>query len=362
MTRTTANHCFLIIVLVLVGDANGQTYEVKEEAEQITITTPQLQAAIRKKGYVSGVAGGSFVDRKTGARDLGFGLDIADWIMESGSDRDYRHKLDDELIYRFNNLYHGDTPKRSIEGPQICTQARKLPIEVIRGDDFVAVRTHFTYRTAAPGREPGSKWTQTIVFPVGQRYFISSDRVETVNRSDSMFLRIDMPGHIKHDGGDNFSEIYLSYLPYTNGPTQLAGNRLPSRWFVEDFPPDQQFNYRRDRLKKADRPLPERFIRAYRIRNRDSGQQGPWLAGMTLAPEVVHEAWCHQRGYVCMIEEIGGRPVEPGDSFGGAFIVGYFDSIDEMHEVYDAHRGATSLQVTEKGWELRREEAAGLAP
>src|SRR5438874_2784089 len=39
-----------------------------------------------------------------------------------------------------------------------------------------------------------------------------------------------------------------------------------------------------------------------------TGNDGPWLAGMTLDPGVVSEAWCHQRGYVCLIEEFGGRP------------------------------------------------------
>ena len=73
---------------------------------------------------------------------------------------------------------------------------------------------------------------------------------------------------------------------------------------------------------------------------------------MTLDPSVVHEAWCHQRGYVCMIEEFGGRPIKPGESFSAAFIVGYFDSIDEMHAVYDAHKGFTGLEVSEKRWEL----------
>ncbi|MFN0167505.1 MAG: hypothetical protein ACKV22_13825, partial [Bryobacteraceae bacterium] len=53
-----------------------------EDADRITIATPHLEAAIRKKGYVSGVAAQSFVDRRTGFRDAGFGLDIVDWIME----------------------------------------------------------------------------------------------------------------------------------------------------------------------------------------------------------------------------------------------------------------------------------------
>ena len=74
---------------------------------------------------------------------------------------------------------------------------------------------------------------------------------------------------------------------------------------------------------------------------------------MTLAPEVVHEGWCHQRGYVCMIEEYGGRPIKAGESFSAAFIVGFFDSIEEMHAVYDQHKGHTCLEVTKAGWTLK---------
>ncbi|MFG0336254.1 MAG: hypothetical protein ACF8TS_23085 [Maioricimonas sp. JB049] len=309
---------------------------VTETDERVLIETSALKAQVNKRGYVSGVYRQTFVDKATGFRDAGFGLDIADWIMEPGSDEAYRDRLDDELVYRFGNLYHGDRPKRSIEGPQICTQAKEMDPHVVRGKDFVAVRQQFRYRTAAPGRKTGSLWTQWIVFPQGKRYFISMDRIDAVNDSDAMFLRVDMPGHIRHSSGDTFETIYLSYH-----------GEIPSSEFREDFAPDARLNYRRD-----SNPVPERFIRACRLRDPETGRRGPWLAGMTLEPDVVHEAWCHQRGYVCMIEEFGGRPVKAGESFSAAFIVGYFDSIDEMHRVYDEYRGATGLQVTEDGWVL----------
>ncbi len=118
--------------------------------------------------------------------------------------------------------------------------------------------------------------------------------------------------------------------------------------FIAKPVPVQRFNYRRDTAKK----LPERIIRAVQLRDPKTGKLGPWLAGMTLEPSMVHEAWCHQRGYVCMIEEIGGRPIKAGQSFGAAFIVGYFDSIEEMNQVYDQYKGHTRLVVTEKGWQL----------
>jgi hypothetical protein len=164
------------------------------------------------------------------------------------------------------------------------------------------------------------------------------DRVDAVNDSEAMFLRIDMPGHIRHNAGDTFTEVYLSY----------EGD-IPSSQFLEDFAPDARFNYRRDEDE-----VPERFIRAYHLRNPETGETGPWLAGMTLDPGVVYEAWCHQRGYVCMIEEFGGRPIHAGDLFSAAFIVGFFDSKEEMHAVYDAHRGYDGLEVTLDGWKLTR--------
>ena len=78
------------------------------------------------------------------------------------------------------------------------------------------------------------------------------------------------------------------------------------------------------------------------------------MAGMTLDPASVYEAWCHQRGYVCFIEEIGGIPIKPGESFGTAFIVGFFDSIPEMEKLYDRYRGYNSLQVSQEGWRLAK--------
>src|SRR4051812_27166498 len=65
-----------------VEHSSGLT--VIESAEEIQISGEVRDAAIRKRGYVSGVRGGSLLDRKTGARDLGYGLDIVDWIMEPG--------------------------------------------------------------------------------------------------------------------------------------------------------------------------------------------------------------------------------------------------------------------------------------
>lgn len=332
----------LFAVLLPLLAAPAFAADVAENDEEIKIVTPTLEAVVRKKGYVTGIAAQSFVDKKTGFREAGFGLDIVDWIMEPGSDEKYRDQLPKEMVYQFGNSYHGQTPKRSIEGPQICTQAKELSPRVIKGKDFVAIEQSYQYKTAAPGKKTGSKWTQRIVFPEGKRYFVSSDRIDAVNDSPAMFLRIDMPGHIKHKQGDSFSEVFLSYH-----------GRIPAKEFLTDFAPDEKFNYRRDRAECAGK-LPERMIRAYRLRDPQTGKEGPWLAGMTLEPGIVSEAWCHQRGYVCMIEEFGERPIKAGESFSAAFIVGFFDSIDEMQEVYDAHKGHSGLEVSETGWKLTK--------
>ncbi len=337
MIRTLCAFLTLLFACVLTS-AQEQTFQVAEDAGRIRIVGSALEASIRKKGYVTGVEAQSLLDKKTGFRDLGFGLDIVDWLMEPGSDEAYRDRLPGDLPYHFNNLVHGKRPKRSIEGPQICTRAGQVAPRVSAGKDFVAIKQDYTYHLAAPGKKTGSRWEQTLLFPAGQRYFLSCDKVTTVNASDSLFLRLDMPGHIKHKGGDTFSEVYLSYH-----------GTIPAREFLRDFAPDDKFLYRRE----ADK-IPRRFFRAYHLRDPKTGKDGPWLAGMTLDPSVVLEAWCHQRGYVCMIEEFGGRPIKAGESFSAAFLVGFFDSIEEMERVYDRYAGNNLLEADEHGWKLSR--------
>lgn len=332
-------------LFVVLSVTRADDVQVMEDDTGIKISTPQIEAVIRKKSSpglttyaVTGVAATSFLDKKTGFREVGFGLDIVDWLMEPGSDEAYRENLDKELVYKFNNAYHGKIAKRSIEGPQICTRVKALTPKVIRGKDFIAVMMEHRYSIAAPGKKACSLWQQTIVFPEGKRYFLSYDKITTVNASDGLFLRIDMPGHIRHKQGDTFSEVFLSYH-----------GKIPSSEFLQDFAPDEKFNYRRGK-----NPLPKQFIRAYHLRDAKTEQAGPWLAGMTLQPDVVYEAWCHQRGYVCLIEEIGGKPIKASDSFGAAFVVGFFDSVEEMQEVYDRYAGHNGLEVSPEGWRLTK--------
>ena len=298
---------------------------VRETEEAIEIDTGALLARVRKKGYVSGVEAG-MLDRRTGARSLGFGLHVMDFLMGPGW-RDDGYSRDAKL--------HGDLPKHYEEGPQICTQAAELPAAVIKGPGFVAVKLAFTFTEGYEGREAGSRWEQTLVFPAGARYFLSAEEIVCAHAVPGLFYRIDMPGHLRHQGGDTFSEIFLSY----RGAVAAAE-------FDGDFGPDEKFLYRRG----AEQP-PERFIRAYRTKLPD-GAPGPWLAGMTLDPALVAEAWCHQRGYVCFIQELWGRDVAAGEKIGAAYIVGFFDSIADMEAAYDGCRGARAIAVSEAGYRV----------
>ncbi len=292
--------------------------------DRIAIDAPEYSAAIRTRGYVSGVAEGSFLDRKTGARDLGFGLDIADFLLEP-ADPDAPIPPG-QYDFGKDNPVHGNLAKRYVEGPQICTQAKRLEPTVIEGDGFVAVRQSFSWNVAyAPRDHAGSTWEQLLIFPAEGRFFLASDRVTVANASPALFLRVDLPGHIKHRRGAGFEHLYLSY----NDPPVI-----PSTEFADDFPPDARFLYRRGKD-----PKPERFIRAYQTDLGPEKGDGPWLAGMTLNPDDVYQAWCHQRGYVCLIEEIGGRAVKPGDSFGAAYLIGWFDDRAAMEAAYDRFRG-----------------------
>jgi hypothetical protein len=317
-----------VMLLHTVASAAQNLIRVEETDDAVRVETDALRASVPKKGYVSGIGAGSFVDKKTGARDLGFGLHVWDFLMAPGW-RDDGYERDPKL--------HGNLPKHYVEGPQICTQAKELPAEVIRGDGFVAVRLRFTFTKPGEGLKAGSKWEQVIVFRPGVRYVLSAERVASVNTADDLFYRIDMPGHIRHDNGaDVFEQVYLSYLD----------KPIPASAFAQNFGPDEKFLYQR----KEGRPVPPRMIRAYQVKL--NGRPGPWLAGMTLEPSEVCEAWCHQRGYVSFIEELHRRPVKAGESFGAAYVVGWFDNIGQMEAAYDEYKGKTKIVLERNSFRL----------
>jgi hypothetical protein len=339
---------------------------VTEDDHGIKIETGRLEAVIPKKNpkqWMTGIEKQSFLDKTTGFCEIGDGLMVIDWLMEAGSDEAWSEKViapDGNGVGRYTwytnetdpgrrsyaLMAHGSSHrKRVVEGPQLCHRMQPVQPEVLRGNDFVAVTTTYKYEYAAPGRKPGSRWTQRIVFPKGERFFVLMDKIDSVNDSPEMFLRNDTPGCVRHVMGDTFSEIYLSYL---SGP---RGVRIPSSEFFTPFPPDLKYGYRRDTHK-----TPEHFIRAYHLRDKTTGKDGPWLAGLTLDPSVVYEAWCSERpgDIIVMIEEIHGRPVKAGESFSAAHIVGFFDTIEDMHAVYDRYKGHTGLLADATGWRLTK--------
>jgi hypothetical protein len=373
-SRASFTRLFLgwLVALAIAGSVSAQTAKdgawvrVVEGERAIKIETDKLEAVIPKKEpkqWMTGIEKGSFLDKASGFREIGDGLMVVDWLMEPGSDAAWSDKViapDGHGVGRYSwyanetdparrsycLMAHGSSHrKRMIEGPQLCHRMKPVRPEVIRGKDFVAVKTTYRFEYAAPGRKPGSQWTQLVVFPKGERYFVLMDRIDSVNDSDEMFLRDDTPGCIRHEKGDTFSEVYLSYL---SGP---QGVRIPPSEFFTPFPPDLKFGYRRDTHR-----TPEHFIRAYHLRDRQTGKDGPWLAGLTLDPSVVYEAWCSQRpgGIIVMIEEVHGRPVKAGQSFSAAHIVGYFDTVDEMHAVYERYKGSTVLFADASGWRLAK--------
>lgn len=316
----------LLLLAVLPASDTKPALQVQQTDEYVQIDTDLLQARIRKKGYVSGIERGTFLDRKTQAREAGFGLHIMDFLMAPGWKDDG---------YQRDPKVHGNLPKHYIEGPQICTKAKELKPEVIEGKDFVAVRLRFQFTEAAKGLKAGSLWEQTLIFQPGVRYVLSSERITSVNDVDDLFYRIDMPGHIRHKEGDTFSQVYLSY----------HDKPIPASAFAKDFGPDERYLYQRVEGK-----IPERIIRAYQVKV--DGKLGPWLAGMTLDPAEVCEAWCHQRGYVCMIQELHRKKVKAGESFGAAYVVGYFDDVAEMEKVYDKFKGKKSITIADGKFRL----------
>jgi hypothetical protein len=164
---------------------------------------------------------------------------------------------------------------------------------------------------------------------------LSFESINSVNEVDDLFYRIDMPGHLRHKGGDNFTQVYLSYLD----------KPIPAEQFKDDFAPDAKYLYQRKEGK-----VPERMIRAYQVKQ--DGKPGPWLAGMTLDPAAVSEAWCHQRGYICFIEELHRKKVKAGETFGAAYVVGWFDNMEEMTKIYDKYRGKRALVVKDGKFRL----------
>ena len=155
------------------GDASWA--RVTESDTAIKIETDKLEAVIPKKNpkhWMTGIEKGSFLDKATGFREAGDGLMVVDWLMEAGSDEAWSDKViapdghgvgrylwyaneTDPARREYAVMAHGSSRrKRVVEGPQLCHRMKPVQPEVIRGQDFVAVKTTYRYEYAAPGRKP----------------------------------------------------------------------------------------------------------------------------------------------------------------------------------------------------------------
>ena len=73
-----------IAALLLAPPAAAAEPVVREVKDGLEIETDQLVAKVNSKGYVSGIAAGTFRDKMTGAKEQGFGLHIMDFLLAPG--------------------------------------------------------------------------------------------------------------------------------------------------------------------------------------------------------------------------------------------------------------------------------------
>jgi len=223
----------------------------------------------------------------------------------------------DPLIYGSRKLLVG------VEGPQLCCAGgARIEFDVARERTFAVVHETFTFRR--PDGEPGSRWDEWLLFPSGKRYFFAFNKLTSARKYTGLTLGGDWPGHVKAENIPRLEKVYLSYH-----------GEIPVSEFDQTFPPDTRFFYQRTSPN-----IPERMIRAYRIRVQD--KPGPWLGCLTLDPSMMWQGWCHRREWVCFIGLLGGVDVEPGESFTNVNLIGFFDSIDEMNDVYDRYKCSTN--------------------
>lgn len=90
-----------ILAALIACPAVGGEVTVKTADDHLLVDTDALTVRINTKGYVSGTAAGGLFDKKTGARDLGFGLHVMDFLLGPG-------KRDDGYM---NSQYHGKIEK-----------------------------------------------------------------------------------------------------------------------------------------------------------------------------------------------------------------------------------------------------------
>src|SRR5579872_2016172 len=165
-----ASALILLVATVNAPSALAQTpaqaadwARVTEDDLGIKIETDRLEAVVPKKKnkqWMTGIEKQSFLDKTTGFREAGDGLMVVDWLMEAGSDEAYGDEIlptqstpgIGRYLWHTNetdpakkaiaiSLHGSSHRKRMVEGPQLCPWMKPVQPEVIRGEDFVAVRT-----------------------------------------------------------------------------------------------------------------------------------------------------------------------------------------------------------------------------
>jgi len=127
----------------------------------------------------------------------------------------------------------------------------------------VVIKQQFQYRHGRAGQKGGIDVEQNIVLQSGKRFFISSDRMMWVNSSETMFFPAGYAGHIKHNKGDTFSEIYLSYR-------EENGRKNCSVGILRGI-----LRLMRVQIIGANKnKVPERLFRAYHLRDPKTGRMG----------------------------------------------------------------------------------------
>ncbi|MFC2087734.1 hypothetical protein ACFLSA_06205 [Bacteroidota bacterium] len=322
-----------IILLITSGsdvmnqnDSKGKYVKATEIDVGVRIETDMFVAEVVPKGdYRTGVKHG-FLDKKTGIRNPG-ALNITDYptlLPPTNTWEPWPEEGQDPNIAGTRKLV------KTIEGPQLCVSGRMekeytIEYEIFEEKSYVLVHQWFTF-TKNNTEEPGCLWDEWLLFPSGKRYFFAFNKLTSKHEYYKLALLGDWPGHIS---GDDYENVYLSYHGI-----------IPREKFAKGFPKDVKYFYQREYDG-----IPERMIRAYQVTQ--NGKPGPWLGGLTLDPSMMLQAECHARkdkedkGYVCLRGMLGGVSVKPGESFTTVNIVGFFDSIDEMNQVYDKYRYKT---------------------
>ena len=255
MKRTTTA---LLLVALCCPSVQSQEIKVEETKDYIQVDTDALEARIRKTGYVSGIAQGTFLDKKTGARDPGFGLHIMDFLLGPGWKDDSYGRDEKYARQAAESLHRGAADLHAGEAAR--------PV-VVRGKDCVAVKMSFRFT------QPDT--TASSPAPCGSRRSSSSRQA----------LR---PVRRTHHLGQRRRQPDLSHRHA--GPRQAQGRRhvfadLPELLTARFRPPSSS---RTSRPMRA--PLPARQGQGAapphdpRLPAPAGDKAGPWLGGLTLDP------------------------------------------------------------------------------